>query len=119
MASEPPTKVYGIGVDVPVGYLDRIMDAIDAAMEPVYPGYRRCFRYYEVTGTWKCEPGSHPFLGTPGEISVEKEYRLECLVREEDLRAVIGAIEKAHPFEEPAVDVYPEIPWRSLIPPSL
>ena len=114
----PGNEVFGVGVDVPEEFLEKLMDAIDAAMEPVYPGYRRSFRYYPVTGTWKTMEGSHPYIGRPGEISVEKEVRLEFVVRKEDLPAVMEAVSRVHPYEEPAVDVYRKVPWRSLIPAS-
>ncbi|MDC7951253.1 hypothetical protein PAA26_04175 [Methanomassiliicoccaceae archaeon COG_1] len=38
------------------------------------------------------------------------------MVRRRDLPGVLAAIDRAHPYEEPAVDVFPEVPWRSLIP---
>ncbi len=114
----PADEVFGVGVDVPEGFLEELMDAIDAVMDPVYPGYRRSFRYYPVTGTWKTMEGSHPYIGSPGEVSAEKEVRLEFVVLKKDLPAVMEAIDRVHPYEEPAVDVYREVPWRSLIPSS-
>lgn len=113
-----PSEVYGIGVDVPEEFLDELMDAIDGAMEPVYPGYTRSFRYFPVKGTWKTQKGAHPYNGKAGEVTVADEVRLEFVVRKEDLEKVLGVIARVHPYEEPAVDVIPEIGWRSLTRPS-
>ena len=110
-----PERIYRVSVDVPPAYLDRLMDAIDAAMTPVYPGYRRSFTYYPVTGTWISLPGSHPFDGRTSDISKSAEIRLEFVVKETELTAVLRAIDTAHPYEEPVVDVTRELAWRSLL----
>ena len=42
-----------------------------------------------------------------------------CYLLKEDLEKVLCKIEEVHPYEEPAVDVTPQIAWRSLTAPSL
>ncbi|MCQ2069728.1 MAG: hypothetical protein MJZ68_01170 [archaeon] len=113
------SDTYGIGVDVPKDFLEMLMDCIDEVMEPLYPGYRRSFRYYPVTGTWLTLEGSNPFIGSPGKISVEEEYHLEFVVKKEDLGKVLKVIDEKHPYEEPAVDVVPQIGWREALSSSL
>ncbi len=108
-------KVYGIEVSVPPEALDGLMDAIDEVLEPLYPGYSRCFSYFPSKGTWRTEPGSHPYNGKEGEITTADEYRLRFVCREKDLKAVLEVIDRVHPYEEPAVDVIPQEPWRSLL----
>lgn len=110
-----PDWIYGIAVDVPEEFLDRLMDAIDAVMEPVYPGYRRCFSYFPVTGTWIPQEGSDPYDGEIGKISRADEIRLKFVCRKEDLERVLSVIDEMHPYEEPAVDVIPQMAWRSLL----
>ncbi|MCQ2084803.1 MAG: hypothetical protein MJZ21_01490 [archaeon] len=94
------------------------MDAIDSVLEPVYPGYRRCFYYMPVKGTWIPVEGSNPYDGKIGEISVADEVHLKFVCRKEDLSKVLKKIDEVHPYEEPAVDVVPQLGWRSLIDPS-
>ncbi len=106
--------VYRVAVAVPPEFLEKLMDAIDTVMTPVYPGYRRSFTYYPVTGTWQTLAGSHPYDGAPGKITIASEMHLEFVVRREDLAAVLKAIDSTHPYEEPAVNVTPELAWRSL-----
>ena len=36
-----------------------------------------------------------------------EEERIETICSEENLDAVLNAIKEAHPYEEPATDVYP------------
>ena len=108
-----------MAVNIPPEFADRLMDAIDSVMEPVYPGYRRCFYYYPVKGTWKTMEGANPYNGRVGEITVADEMRLKFVCRKEDVERVLSKIEEVHPYEEPAVDVTPQIAWRSLTAPSL
>lgn len=91
------------------------MDAIDAVMEPLYPGYRRYFGWWPVKGTWKPAEGSHPFKGTVGEIEVSDEVHLEFAVKEKDLKAVLSVIVDLHPYEEPSIDIIPLVSWKSVL----
>ena len=111
-----PAEIYKIGVNVPGGFLERLMDAINDSMTPVYPKYDRTFSYWPVKGTWRPLEGADPYDGKIGEISVADEIRLEFAVRAEDLSSVIAVIAEVHPYEEPAIDVIPMIPWKDLIP---
>ena len=54
--------------------------------------------------------------GRIGEVTVAEEVRLEFAVLEGDLGAAVDAVRRAHPYEEPAIDVIPMIPWKSVIP---
>ena len=115
MSQTAPIEIYGIGVDVPDGYLDKIMDAIDAVIDPISPDYGRAFRYYPVKGTWRSGRDSHPFDGRPGEITIANEMRLEFIVKKKDLALVLETIRKVHPYEEPAIDVIPQYEWSSVL----
>jgi hypothetical protein len=97
--------VFKISVNVPEEFLERIMDSVNSVMEPVFPGYDRTFSYSPVTGTWRPLDGSRPFKGTIGKIEVSDEMKLEFVVRRKDLKNVIDAIIKIHPYEEPAIDI--------------
>ncbi len=112
----PEPEIYKIGVNVPPDHLQAVMESVTEVMEPIYPGYDRVFNYWPVKGTWRPLPGSNPYDGKVGEISVVDEIRLEFAVKEKDLKAVIAAISDVHPYEEPAIDVLPMIPWKDLIP---
>ena len=92
-----------------------MMDAIDAIIEPFYPGYRRTFSITEVTGTWKPLKGSHPYMGRPGQIETVQEHKIEFIVKENDLKKVLLKIREIHPYEEPAIDVMPTYAWKSMI----
>lgn len=108
--------IYKVATSVPEDHLDSVMDSVSEVIHPIYPGYDRVFSYWPVTGTWRPLEGSDPYLGRIGEIETAKEIRLEFAVTEEDLGAAVRAIRDSHPYEEPAIDVIPMIPWKSVIP---
>lgn len=108
--------MYKIGVNVPNDHLEALMDALDGVVTPIYPGYDRVFSWWPVTGCWRTLEGSDPYDGRIGEVTVAEEVRLEFAVLEGDLGAAVDAVRRAHPYEEPAIDVIPMIPWKSVIP---
>jgi hypothetical protein len=107
--------LYKICVNVPEEFLEDMMDSIDLAMDPVYPGYDRTFEYSRVKGTWRALEGSSPYRGAIGRIETADEIRLEFVVRGKDLKNVVKAIAEVHPYEEPAMDIMPTYLWKDLI----
>ena len=68
--------------------------------------YERCSWTSEGTGTFLGGEGSTPAVGEPGvEIRVA-EVRLETVFPAELQSEVVAAVRAAHPYEEPAFDVY-------------
>jgi hypothetical protein len=93
-------------VFVPPEALDAIRDALFAAGAGQIGGYERCSWYTEGTGTFLGGEGTAPSLGEPGREERVPELRLETVFPEELYEQVIGALRRAHPYEEPAFDVY-------------
>ncbi|MDR0309380.1 MAG: hypothetical protein LBH88_01285 [Candidatus Methanoplasma sp.] len=106
---------YKISVAVPAEYKDELMDAVNDSMQQIYPGYDRTFSITMTTGTWRPLEGSDPHTGRIGEISVEEELRIDFAVKADDLKNVIRAIRKVHPYEEPAIDIMPRLLWKDVI----
>ena len=110
-------KAYKISVAIPPEYKDELMDAVNDSMRQMYPGYDRAFSVTRTEGTWRSLEGSNPFIGRTGEISVEEEVRIDFVIDAEDLKKVVLAIRKVHPYEEPAIDILPMILWKDVIDP--
>jgi len=51
--------------------------------------------------------GDNPYIGTTGNLEKVDEYRIETVVSQRNLKKVIEAMIKVHPYEEVAYDVYP------------
>ena len=107
--------MFRITVYVPEEFLERMMNAVNTSMDPVYPGYDMTFSYSRVTGTWRPLEGSSPFRGKKGETEVADEIRLEFIVKGKDVRNVLKTIIEDHPYEEPAADVTEIYHWKDII----
>ena len=93
-------------VFVPPGALDAVRDALFSAGAGLIGNYERCSWYTEGTGTFRPLEGAEPTVGEMGREERVAELRLETVFPEEAENAVIEALRDAHPYEEPAFDVY-------------
>jgi hypothetical protein len=93
-------------VFVPAEALDAVRDAVFAAGAGRIGDYERCSWYTEGTGTFRALPGANPSVGDVGVEERVPELRLETLFPAERHDDVVAALRAAHPYEEPAFDVY-------------
>jgi hypothetical protein len=94
-------------VFVPEESLDAVRDALFAAGAGRIGDYERCSWYTEGTGTFLGGEGSDPTVGERGREERFPELRLETIYPVEREEDVVRAIRDAHPYEEPAFDLYP------------
>ena len=87
--------------------LEATRDAVFAAGGGRIGDYERCSWYAAGTGTYLGGEGTNPTLGEAGREERVAELRVETVVAEERLADVLRALKEAHPYEEPAYDVYP------------
>jgi len=93
-------------VFVPAEALDRVRDALFEAGAGRIGEYERCSWYTEGTGTFMGGEASEPTIGERGREERVPELRLETVFPEERQEEVVAALRRAHPYEEPAFDVY-------------
>jgi hypothetical protein len=93
-------------VFVPAEALDRVRDALFAAGAGRIGDYERCSWYTEGTGTFLGGVATQPAIGTPGREQHVPELRLETVFPGERHDHIVAALRDAHPYEEPAFDVY-------------
>ena len=94
-------------VFVPPDALDGVRDALFDAGAGRIGGYERCSWYAEGTGTFLGGEGTSPVLGERGREERVRELRLETVYPAEREAGVVAALRAAHPYEEPAFDLYP------------
>jgi hypothetical protein len=94
-------------VFVPAEALDAVRDAVFAAGAGRIGDYGRCSWYAEGTGTFRGGESTNPAIGERGVEERVPELRLETVFPEERHAEVVAALRAAHPYEEPAFDVYP------------
>lgn len=108
-------KAYKVSVTIPAEFTDELMDAVNDSMKQIYPGYDRVFSLSATEGTWRALEGSDPYSGEIGKITIREEIRIDFAVAEEDLKNVISAVRRIHPYEEPAIDIIPMLMWKDII----
>ena len=94
-------------VFVPAEALDAVRDALFAAGAGRIGDYERCSWYTEGTGTFLGGEGTAPAIGESGREERVPELRLETIFPAARHDEVVTALRRAHPYEEPAFDVYP------------
>jgi hypothetical protein len=93
-------------VFVPAEALEVVRDALFAAGAGRIGNYERCSWYTAGTGTFLGGEGSDPVLGKAGREERVTELRLETVFPAERQADVVAALREAHPYEEPAFDIY-------------
>jgi hypothetical protein len=93
-------------VFVPENGLDAVRDALFAAGAGRIGDYERCSWYTAGTGTFLGGVGAKPSIGERGREERVPELRLETVFPAERQDEVVAALRAAHPYEEPAFDVY-------------
>jgi hypothetical protein len=94
-------------VFVPHEALEQVRDALFAAGAGQIGDYERCSWYTDGIGTFLGGEATDPSVGEKGQEERVPELRLETVFPEDRHDAVIAALRVAHPYEEPAFDVYP------------
>jgi hypothetical protein len=93
-------------VFVPREALDAVRKALFEAGAGRIGKYEHCSWYTQGTGTFIGGEGTSPARGEPGREQRVAELRLETVFPEDKHDEVIAALRAAHPYEEPAFDVY-------------
>lgn len=69
--------------------------------------YDSCSYNIQGEGTFRALDGAQPFCGEVGTLHTEPEVRIETIFPSFKKSAVVRALVQAHPYEEPAFDIYP------------
>ncbi len=90
----------------PAGAVDAIRAAMSGAGAGVIGRYASCSFVLEGTGTFVPGGGAKPVSGRHGVLSAEPEMRIEMIAPASRVDAVVTALVAAHPYDEPAYDVF-------------
>ncbi|MEM9425007.1 MAG: NGG1p interacting factor NIF3 [Spirochaetota bacterium] len=87
--------------------LERVKEALFQAGAGQLGLYQNCSWQTEGVGQFLPLEGSQPAIGRAQQLTLLAEYKLELLCPESRLRQVLGALHQAHPYENPAYEMYP------------
>lgn len=97
---------YKLCFYVPESHVEQVKNAVFAAGAGHIGNYDCCAFQVRGEGQFRPLDGSQPFLGQQGQLEVVAEYRVETIVTGAHLHAAISALRLAHPYEEPAIDLF-------------
>ena len=108
------TPLFHVIVYVPVTHADAIRSAMAEAGAGRIGNYDSCSFSTRGTGRFRPLKGAHPAIGSEGRVEEVDEERIEAVVKNEDITAVLDAVKKAHSYEEPAIHILPMEEYRSF-----
>ena len=91
---------------VPREALDGVRTALFEAGAGRIGDYERCSWYTQGTGTFLGGEDTSPSVGASGTEQRVAELRLETVFPSDRQDEVIAALRAAHPYEEPAFDIF-------------
>ncbi|MEX2474425.1 NGG1p interacting factor NIF3 [Marinobacter sp.] len=98
--------MYKICYFVPETHLEKTKSALFYAGAGRIGDYDCCAWQCLGQGQFRPLEGSQPFLGQQGAVEVVKEYKVELVCADERIRQALEVFKAAHPYEEPAYEVY-------------
>ncbi|MGN5240668.1 MULTISPECIES: Nif3-like dinuclear metal center hexameric protein [unclassified Rhodococcus (in: high G+C Gram-positive bacteria)] len=101
---EPATDKWV--VMVPAEASATVRDALFEAGAGALGNYRQCCWTTSGTGQFRPVDGADPAIGAVGELEQVAEDRIEVIAPRRARPAVLAALRSAHPYEEPAFDVF-------------
>ena len=101
------TQWFKLEIFVPISHLNAIRAALQEADAGHIGQYDSCLAYSPVKGTWRPLDGASPYIGTPGTVCEEDEYKVEVNVTRDKLESTVEAIRRVHPYEEPLINIIP------------
>lgn len=92
---------------VPEKDVDTVAEAVFEAGAGRIGDYEKCSYRLSGHGTFFGTDSTSPVVGKKGRLEHVDEIRLEVVFPKRLIARVAAALRKAHPYEEPAFDVYP------------
>ena len=91
---------------VPESHLEATKLAVFNAGAGKIGDYDQCAWQCKGQGQFRPLEGSNPFLGQKDELEVVNEFKVELVCAEAKIQGAIEALKQAHPYEEPAYEVF-------------
>lgn len=98
--------MYKLSFYVPEANLEPVKKAVFSTGAGRIGNYDFCC--WQVLGLGQFRPleGSDPHIGQQGEVEIVPEWKVELVCSDELIRQAVSAMKHAHPYEEPAYDVW-------------
>ena len=97
---------YKIVVYVPTSRATEIRDVMESVGAGKIGCYNACTFSAVGVGRFRPRQGAHPTIGAVGELTAVDEERIETSAPRSLVTAVLAAVKRIHPYEQPVIDLY-------------
>ena len=98
--------MYKICVFVPSSHLQQVKSALFESGAGRIGDYDNCSWQTLGKGQFRPNENTQPFIGSSGNIETVEEYKVEMVCDDQLIKQAIATMKQAHPYEEPAYDVW-------------
>ncbi|MCK5002049.1 MAG: YqfO family protein [Gammaproteobacteria bacterium] len=98
--------MYKLCFYVPENTTELVKNAVFEAGAGKIGDYDSCCWQTLGTGQFRPLENSNPYIGQKGQVESVTEFKVEMVCDDQFIKAAIEALKKAHPYEEPAFDVW-------------
>lgn len=98
--------MYKLAFFVPVSDAEIVKEAVFASGAGRIGDYEACCFQTKGVGQFRPLDGADPHIGKVGELEQVEELKVELVCRDDLIRDAIAALKAAHPYEEPAYEVW-------------
>ncbi|MGY2292308.1 NGG1p interacting factor NIF3 [Pseudomonas sp. SDO528_S397] len=99
--------MYKLCFFVPDSHVEAVKSAVFAAGGGRIGHYDSCAWQVLGRGQFRAMQGSQPFIGQVGQVETVDEWKVELVVADALIEAVVAALKLSHPYETPAYEVWP------------
>lgn len=104
--SLPPTEQCKLVTFVPHNEVERVRSALATTGAGLIGNYEQCSFSVAGTGSFRGLEGAEPAIGEAGRLEHVREVRLEMVLSRASVPLALETLQRFHPYEEPAVDIY-------------
>lgn len=99
-------KIFKLITFVPENYAENVRSALFESGTGHIGNYSECSFNTKGIGTFKPLNEASPFIGKKFIREYVDEVKIEVIVKERDLNKALAKLREAHPYEEPAIDIF-------------
>ena len=106
--------MYKLCFYVPVDAAEQVKAAVFATGAGTIGDYQQCCWQSEGVGQFLANAGANPAIGHVGKLETVAELKVELVCDDTQVKLAVLALIAAHPYEEPAYQVWPVLSLEDL-----
>jgi len=98
--------MYKLAFFAPTEAAETVKEAVFSSGAGRIGDYEACCFQTSGIGQFRPLSGAAPHIGRVGDLSLVEEVKIELVCKDALIRDAVAALKKAHPYEEPAYEVW-------------